>query len=577
MARINGPLGTLRGGAPIYRAHCSGFLDGQPCSGTGSSFCSKCRLVAYCSKDCQAVDWKRHKADCNSPYLKPTWKPAWIVESRLPACAGSDEQSLFGIQGVHLWGNVPAIDCLNIAKNEQGAAKTMDFDLCFAASGDIRNMVRTVNGLPIDYVGRCKILLNDRNPVIVARNILILHTLLADDHTPQEAAEAAVHLMYSSFLSREIADHLQHSLMDILDNNDVFSRPMFELNIEGNGRLNSVSHPTVISFLDTLVTVVYSRSAAAQSRDGVMMAPSRIDYLDRHLSLLRPPHRLSFLRNRKTGILAPFGTDVAHFTEPNKLMFSPDGVWLAADSADPICGWDAVSVSSTGKEHGLDPGDIYGALFFHTKKEFMTFAQRVRRQRISIFVTLFDAIDLPSHLSPGLLPFEKFDRIETSNLCDFVGFIPILDKWHNLLKPTPHATLLANSMNWRLEQDPPMPLRSRFPTYEKVLGISISELMLTIGTSPPNLFLFMNNVGAFDEKDKAFEDHLLKKNVSSGASKYGLRMRPADSLCIHPKRLGLSLNTPSKSMSDLSKEEYYTVFTLGNVEHTIRFLEFERL
>ncbi|KAF7430770.1 hypothetical protein PC9H_006481 [Pleurotus ostreatus] len=280
----------------------------------------------YCSKECQVTDWKRHKADCNSPYLKSTWKPAWLVESRPPSFVGNEVQvqSLFGLQGVYLWGNVPTIDCLNIARNEQGAAKTMGFDLSFAASGDIRNMVQTVNGLPVDYAGKCSI------------------TLLADDTNPQEAAEAAIHLVYSSLLTREIADHLQHSLVNILNDDNAFGESTFDLGIQGNVVLR------------------------LPNRDGVMMAPSRIDHLHRHLFPLRPTHRLSFLRNRKTGILAPFGADVTHFTEPNKLMFSPAGVWLAADSADPLSGWDAASVSSAGKEHGLDPGDIYGSLYSST-------------------------------------------------------------------------------------------------------------------------------------------------------------------------------------------------------------------
>ena len=31
---------------------------------TGSGFCGKCKLVFYCSKDCQVKDWKRHKEEC---------------------------------------------------------------------------------------------------------------------------------------------------------------------------------------------------------------------------------------------------------------------------------------------------------------------------------------------------------------------------------------------------------------------------------------------------------------------------------------------------------------------------------
>ncbi|KDQ26755.1 hypothetical protein PLEOSDRAFT_168906 [Pleurotus ostreatus PC15] len=233
-----------------------------------------------------------------SPYLKSTWKPAWLVESRPPSFVGNEVQvqSLFGLQGVYLWGNVPAIDCLNIARNEQGAAKTMDFDLCFAASGDIRNMVQTVNGLPVDYAGKCSIVLNDKNPIIVARNMLILYTLLADDTNPQEAA------------------------------------------------------------------------------------------------------------------------------------------------------------------------------------------------------------------------------------------------------------------------DPPMPMKSQWPTYEKVLGFSPRRMKWDAAGATASFILLMGSAGVFEEKDKAFEDHLRKEKASASATKYGLKMRPADSLRIHPKRLGLSLDTPSKSMSDLTREEYYTIY-----------------
>uniref|UniRef100_A0A383WPH1 MYND-type domain-containing protein n=1 Tax=Tetradesmus obliquus TaxID=3088 RepID=A0A383WPH1_TETOB len=34
------------------------------CSAEGAMSCSRCKGVAYCSKDCQVQDWKRHKAEC---------------------------------------------------------------------------------------------------------------------------------------------------------------------------------------------------------------------------------------------------------------------------------------------------------------------------------------------------------------------------------------------------------------------------------------------------------------------------------------------------------------------------------
>ena len=45
------------------------------CAKPASSFCSQCKLVAYCSKNCQSTHWKAHKIHCNK-YFKdqPTTK-----------------------------------------------------------------------------------------------------------------------------------------------------------------------------------------------------------------------------------------------------------------------------------------------------------------------------------------------------------------------------------------------------------------------------------------------------------------------------------------------------------------------
>lgn len=50
-----------------------------------------------------------------------------------------------------------------------------------------------------------------------------------------------------------------------------------------------------------------------------------------------------------------------------------------------------------------------------------------------------------------------------------------------------------------------------------------------------SLLLLMESAGAFEEKDKAFEDHLRKEKASASATKYGLKIRPTDSLRIHSK------------------------------------------
>jgi hypothetical protein len=42
------------------------------------------------------------------------------------------------------------------------------------ASGDLRNVIQTVNELPDDYEGSLTVVVNDRNSTIVSRNLLIL-------------------------------------------------------------------------------------------------------------------------------------------------------------------------------------------------------------------------------------------------------------------------------------------------------------------------------------------------------------------------------------------------------------------
>lgn len=44
-------------------------------------------------------------------------------------------------------------------------------------SGDLRNVVRTINQLPEDYTGSIEIVLNDFVPIVVCRNLMILSIL----------------------------------------------------------------------------------------------------------------------------------------------------------------------------------------------------------------------------------------------------------------------------------------------------------------------------------------------------------------------------------------------------------------
>lgn len=85
----------------------------------------------YCSRECQKEHWSAHKLDCQNPYADSKWSPRWVLQQRSPAFITSQGGlALFGTCK-YLWGNVPALDIINIDENE-GTAYDKDIGLCFA-------------------------------------------------------------------------------------------------------------------------------------------------------------------------------------------------------------------------------------------------------------------------------------------------------------------------------------------------------------------------------------------------------------------------------------------------------------
>ncbi|KZP12530.1 hypothetical protein FIBSPDRAFT_754814 [Athelia psychrophila] len=441
-------------------------------------------LVKYCGKACQIAHWSKHRQDCGHPQLKANWQPAWVTENRNPAFVGGGPPVVqFGRKANHsptyVWGNVTAIDCLNVARNEGSAARTADFKLCFAgkfscfavaifrifiifpitASGDIRNLVQTINRLPSDYSGKCDILFNDKSPIVANRNWIILYALLQHTIPIPGAADLAAHFMYSAALSPVASAHLNRCVsilygQGIIQDGQTFATG--SLPTRGEGALHIMAMTEEMKDFLRMPLSTYRFEDAMKSMHSAMLHPSRVDYRDRHLASLMPGHRMAWTRHQQTGVLGPYSADTMHLTEPNRLLFAADGEWLTLDSANPLQGWDVSAVLASGKRHGINPQDISGCLFFHVKDEFEEFARRIERFKINIHLTQFDA-GMVSKMIPQdfIKPFSSgcFDRIETSNLADYIGPAEVIDCWAPLLnRHNKHATLFMYFMNWHTSQ-----------------------------------------------------------------------------------------------------------------------------
>jgi hypothetical protein len=90
----------------------------------------------------------------------------------------------------------------------------VDFPIIVSvASGDLRNVVRTVNELPSDYSGELTVVLNDREPMIVLRNMLLLMILgiMTEEIGIPQAADLALHFWGSTYIRAE--DQIVHGKM----------------------------------------------------------------------------------------------------------------------------------------------------------------------------------------------------------------------------------------------------------------------------------------------------------------------------------------------------------------------------
>jgi hypothetical protein len=111
-----------------------------------------------------------------------------------------------------LFEDTPALDILRLAKNEGLNDKTWNFNLLFAASGDPRNMIKTVVGLPDkSYTGKCTVVLNDREFEIVARNIVLM--LIAMTFEPEEAVPMMIHLWYSVLVPKPLLEKAKAAVL----------------------------------------------------------------------------------------------------------------------------------------------------------------------------------------------------------------------------------------------------------------------------------------------------------------------------------------------------------------------------
>ncbi|KAF2016823.1 hypothetical protein BU24DRAFT_366243 [Aaosphaeria arxii CBS 175.79] len=576
---------------PALCANTQRKINGEimPCRNEAGFICAKCKLVQYCCKECQTADWKHHKGVCRSKFLNDPYLPGWVVENRVPAFVSGPPLATFGSLQ-YLWGNVPAVDILKIKDNEgEEVIMGRDVALLFAASGDLRNVVKTIVGLPRTFAGNCTVVLNDMNTVITARNAMLL--LVALHFEPEIAAPVMLHLWYSAMIPEPIFQALRNGVLTLIQDvcTKIKDKPPQSLqaktfDLGGRTLRLLLKQQEWMAFANMFRVPVGLDANQAQSiRRAVTLA--RVDHVDRHIYKMSPGRRAGAMDFRQHGVLLPFGASRKDFTVPNPTFFNAQGQWPMKDDADPLDDW---SYDEYIKSLRIARNDVYGAFFFYLRDLLLEFCTRVHSVSVSFQLLAVNAVDLPRYLNS-----QQFDRIEVSNICDrgYLGPSTTLATFSSMLKAkskSPRATLLMLFLNAVREEE--RYCGGAFNTKTTALFNRVVREYLDVEQTlidaimgkgdmssfkhmlSPDFYLvtgLLDLCGDFDTYFKRFLDQVGSEkgiSMSDVARQHGVRIKSENTIMeLWPYRLTESM----------TKEEVMLLLAEGTTGHE-RYMEFER-
>ena len=184
-------------------------------------------------------------------------------------------------------------------------------------------MVKSLTGIPATYMGHCEVVVNDKDPDIVARNAILL--LVALRFSPEVATPMMLHIWYSALVPAEMLRSLQHSVLPLIQKvcKKIQAKPAQSLLSKvwnfGTRSLRLVLTKEQWDRLPSYFEVPdgLSMAQAQAIRASTTLAPERKDYVDRALLTQPPTWRVCAMKFRKNGILLPFGSSCKELDTPN--------------------------------------------------------------------------------------------------------------------------------------------------------------------------------------------------------------------------------------------------------------------
>ena len=108
----------------------------------------------------------------------------------------------------------------------------------------------------------------------------------------------------------------------------------------------------------------------------------------------------------------------------------------------PFQGWDYQEISKTTSDDSLPK--MYGV---YLSKILLKCVERLCRGEVKLHIALSNCLQIELFLHSGL----SYDRITTSNLCDYISFTTMLTQFKAFLNPNNgYSTLITEIINWQM-------------------------------------------------------------------------------------------------------------------------------
>ncbi|KAK3650726.1 hypothetical protein LTR56_006131 [Elasticomyces elasticus] len=462
--------------------------------------------------------------------MKMTWQPEWATSNRKPDFVDNDDggASNRGIQ--YGWARMPAVDILKLQANE-GESYGKNLKLLFAASGDLRNVIKTVGNIPATYNGSISVTVNDRDFNTVGRNALVLLVALA---VPDDSAAVycMLHLNHSSMNRQGDLDLLNTNvrplIQDVVDKiagkaAETLQKKTWKFG--ANELCLTLSKTCWVAMLSLLeVPPALTTKSAQRAYTDVTMA--RKDSIESQYMRHSPAHRVCKEQFRKDGILLPFGNSREAFTIPNPMFFQ--GVtWRMRDYAEDFEGWDLAEVLHL--DSGLATNDLYGKIFVGVKAALTRFRGVLNSRASAFALTNLQAMSLSDSL-----PHNTFTRIEYCKVSDRGNpdTAKVLERLGPLLqnpRANAHATLLTLFTCAVVQMSPePFPdseMKLEVARVDKLMPLTIKMLTGDGGVWGVRMQLLTSATLLVRDNEKYFSKYMQRHKFNRAAQANGMAMK----------------------------------------------------